>query len=208
MRVVVVMLLCLLLTAGCQPFGGPRADAPTPAAGRTDRPLGAPDAAAPQTLAELLLRGQTIAQEWQDDPVLAEVHVAVDADGNWTQARLSYVAGDAERVLQLESAGAGFTEQRPSLATLNVQTVPGTALEEVPAFPDDAAEPQELAAAPAAAECGITDEATVLYASGAPYAWDGTAWASPPRWSVTVTTEQGAGANLDITTGAGGGCLD
>lgn len=206
MRVLVAFLV--LLAAACQPIGGPSVTAPTPGDdGATGRPLGAPDAGVASTLDDLVTRGHAIAEEWQADPVLSEVQVDLDAAGGWSQARLVYVAGDADRMLQLETAGAGFTQQRPSLGTLNIQPVPGEALTEVPAFPDDAMAPQKLATAPAAGECGISGQATVLYTSGAPYAWDGTTWTDPPAWTATVTAAGGSAVRLDPVSGAGDGCL-
>lgn len=203
------VLSCLVvLTTACQPFGGPRAVAPTPSADASGRPLGAPDAGAPSDLGDLLERGQAIAEEWQDKPVATQVSVTLDADGGWARARIVYVAPDADRLLQLETAGSGFTEQRPSLGTLQVQPVPGEALEEVPAFPEDAAAPQALVAAPATQECGVTGEPTVLYATGAPFAWDGTAWTRDPAWRATVTGADGGGAQFDTLSEDSGSCLE
>lgn len=206
---VLLALLCALLTVACQPFGGPRAVAPaTPSDNASGRPLGAPNVGAPSELDDLLERGQAIAEEWQDEPVAAEVSVTLDAQGRWSSARIVYVAPDGDRLLQLETSGSGFTQERPSLGTLQVPPVPAEALEQVPAFPEDAAAPQALVAAPATQECGISGAPTVLYASGAPFAWDGTTWTREPAWRATVTGAEGGGAHFDGVAAAGGSCLE
>ena len=207
MRALSGLCLVLVLTVGCQPAGGPGAATPTPQADPSGRPLGAPNAGAASTVPELLELGATVAEEWQEEPVLAEVHVELDAAGAWTTARLVYVAAEADRILQLETAGSGFTDQRPSLATLNLQPVPADALSDVPPFPEDATPPQDLARSEAAAACGVAGDATVLYATGAPYAWDGTAWSREPAWQATGTGADGGGVTLE-PAGEGGDCLE
>jgi hypothetical protein len=205
--VVALLSVLLLMTAGCQPFGGPNAAAPTPDA-QDSEPLGAPDQDRASTLDDLLTRGGAIAKEWQDEPVLTEVEVDLDAEGRWAGARLVYAAPDADRILQLETAGSGFTQQRPSLGTLQVQPVPAEALDEVPAFPDNAATPRQLATVQAAADCGVQGQASVLYASGAPFAWDGTTWTRTPAWHATVTTTGVRGVRFDGVSAAGASCLE
>lgn len=207
-RLVAVLSCLVVFTAGCQPFGGPSpVAAPTPSDDASGRPLGAPEVGAPSDLEDLLERGQAIAEEWQDEPVVAEVSVTLDAAGRWADARIVYVAPDGDRLLQLETSGSGFIQERPSLGTLQVQPVPAEALEQVPAFPDDAATPQALVAAPASRECGVSGAPTVLYASGAPFAWDGTTWTREPAWRATVTGADGGGARFDGVAAAGGSCL-
>ena len=204
------LLLCLLLAlaVGCQPSGGPSGAAPTTPAAVASEAIGAPESGLPSDLPALIERGQRIAQEWQDEPVLAEVEVDLDADHRWTGVRLVFLAGDADRMLQLVGAGRGFTQERPSLASLQVPPVPVAALEEVPAFPDDAAPPADLAGVEAAVQCGVEGAATVLYATGAPFAWDGTTWSTPPQWRGIVTAPEADGARVDVVTGAGDGCLE
>lgn len=198
MAFVVVALL-----AGCQLAGGPGdavTEPPTDAAGR---PIGAPPVGMPQTLAELLERGQLLAEEWQDEPVVVEVEVDIDDGGSWSGARLTYLAADADRFLSLVTSGSGFSQQRPSLATFQLQPVTPDGVEQIPQLPEDAAEPAELAASEAAAGCGVEGAATVLYVTGAPVAWDGTSWSAEPSWRANVTDEDAPGAALDVTTGEG-----
>lgn len=209
MRAVVVLCAVLVLAVGCQPAGGPGAGpSDVPSDGRTDRPLGAPAAGLPTTLDELLTRGRNRALEWQEEPVLAEVEVDVGEDGAWTAARLTYLAADADRMLQLVAGGGGFTEELPSLASLQIQPVPAEGLADLPDFPEDATAPEDLASAEAAGACGVAGDTTVLYVTGAPVAWDGTAWSAPPEWTVIVTAADGAGARLDLSGAAAGDCLE
>ena len=210
MRARLNLCLLLALAVGCQPSGGPRGAAQTTPAAMASDAIGAPEQGLPSDLPTLVERGQRIAEEWQDEPVLAEVEVDLDAEHRWTGVRLVYLAGDADRMLQLVGAGSGFTQERPSLASLQVPPVPAAALTELPAFPDDAASPADLAGVEAAAECGVEGAATVLYATGAPFAWDGTTWSSPPQWRgiVTAPGAEAEGARVDVVTGAGDGCLE
>lgn len=213
MRARLCLCLLLALAVACQPAGGPLGGEPTPPAGAASDPIGAPEAGLPSDLPTLLDRGERLAQEWQDEPVLAEVEVDLDERGRWAGVRLVYLAADADRFLQLTGEGGGFTQERPSLATLQIQPVPAEGLEQLPLFPDDALAPQELAAGQPATRCGVDGAATVLYATGAPVAWDGTTWSAPPQWRGIVTggpdsEAQDAGARVDVTTGAGDGCLD
>lgn len=205
------LCLCLLLTlaVACQPAGGPPGGVATaPAGGAATDAIGAPQSGLPSDLPALLQRGHDVAKEWQEEPVLSEVQVDVDEAGAWTGVRLVYLAADADRFLQLVDQGGHFSEQRPSLASLEIQSVPAEGLDQLPDFPSDAMTPEELATADAARECGVEGPATVLYATGAPVAWNGTAWASPPQWRALVTADDGAGVELDISTGASDGCLD
>lgn len=208
MRVAVALCLSLTLLVSCQPAGGPSGGATQqPSAGPTGRALGAPAAGMPASLSELLDRGHRIAEEWQDEPVLAEVEVQLDDQGRWTSARLQYLAAEADRFLALTTAGSGFSQELPSLGGLQLQPVPGAALDELPPFPDDAVAPDAAAEGEAAGECGAQGAVTVLYTTGAPYAWDGTAWSEAPQWRATVAAADGTGARLDIRSGAPQGCL-
>ena len=203
MRVAVALCCVSVLTAACQLTGGPAAGPSEVRSGGSAQPrLGAPDEALPSTLDELLARGRPVAEEWQVEPVLSEVEVDLDAEDRWLGARLAYLAADADRFLSLVASGTGFSQQRVTLGTLQVQAVTGDGLGEVPRLPERALGPEALAAAEAVGTCGVGRPVTVLYSTGAPYAWDGTAWTEAPRWRATITDET-AGAVLDVTTGEG-----
>ena len=191
----------------CQPFGGPGAT-PTPrASGALEPALGAPVSGLPRSLGELLTRGQLVAEEWQDEPVLSEVEIQVDAQGQWIAARLVYLAADADRFLALETSGGGFTQQRPTLSTLQLQPVTAAGIASIPALPEDAAAAGELVQSPAVDECGIGAPTTVLYATGAPVAWDGASWTSEPQWRATLSDGTAAAA-VDVASGALDRCLE
>lgn len=207
MRVVAALWIALAFAVACQPFGGPGSGgAAAPSDRPTGRPLGAPVAGPPSTLDELLTRGRRIAEEWQAEPVLVEVEVDVAA-GRWSDARLVYLAADADRFLQLVATDGGFSQERITLSTLQVEAVPSEGVEQIPPFPDDALEPAALAADESVAACGGGDEASVFYVTGAPVAWDGGQWARPPEWRATVTGPDGAGATVDLA-GGDAQCLD
>lgn len=181
---------------------------PTPqASGAVEPALGAPVSGLPSSLDELLARAQLVAEEWQDEPVLSEVEIEVDAQGAWRAARVVYLAADADRFLALESSGGGFSQQRPTLSTLQLQPVSADGLAAVPALPDEAAEPAELVQSPAVEECGVGAPTTVLYATGAPVAWDGVSWTAQPQWRATLTDGEAAAA-VDVATGALTRCLE
>lgn len=201
MRVVGALCVALVLTVACQPFGGPRKGGqPTPSSRPTGRPLGAPVAGLPSTLDELLTRGLQIAEEWQSEPVLVEVEVDLAA-GQWRDARLVYVAAESDRFLQLTATDGGFAQERITLSTLQVEAVPSEGVDQIPAFPDEALEPAALAEAEAVAACGVAQEASVFYVTGAPVAWNGTEWSPQPKWRATVTALSGAGATADVAGG-------
>ena len=214
MRACLGLLLLLAYATACQPFGGPPGSAGTPTAfDDASEAIGAPEAGLPSDLPALLERGQQTAREWQEEPVLVELEVDVDEAGRWSGVRMVYLAADADRFLQLTDEGGHFSEERPSLASLSIQPVPEEGLRQVPAFPDDAVPPEELASAQGAIDCGVAGGATVLYATGAPVAWDGTTWSTQPEWRVLVTgaddtDAEDVGARLDISSGAGAGCFD
>lgn len=194
--------------AACQPAGGPAGGPPTAVPGAPDEPvLGAPVAGMPATVGELVRRARLVAEEWQDEPVLAEIEVELDAEQRWSAARVMYLAGEADRFLALETAGSGFSQQRPTLATLQSQPVTSEGLAEIPPLPDDVVEPDQLAQSDAAEECGVTVPASVLYVTGAPVAWDGTTWTRPPDWRASVTSDA-ATAVVDPRTGVLDRCLE
>jgi hypothetical protein len=204
---VAVALCAVVVLPACQPAGGPGAQS-TPEQGSAGEPaIGAPQAGPPGSLSDLVTRADLVAEEWQDEPVLVEVEVSVDADGRWTSARAVYLAADADRFLALDSSGDGFSQQRPTLETLQLQPVSSDGLAAVPPFPADAAEPTDLAQSGAAGECGVGPPATVLYATGAPVAWDGAVWTSPPDWRATVSSDD-AVASLDLADGSLTRCLE
>ena len=201
MRAFVVLCCVLTLAVACQPAGGPGSAGPAvPSDGATGRPLGAPVAGLPANLDELLARGQQIAEEWQAEPVLVEVEVEVGA-GRWNGARLAYMAADSDRFLQLVATDGGFAQERITLSTLQVEPVPREGVDQIPPFPDDALEPAQLATAESVTACGVGEQASVFYVTGAPVAWDGAAWSPAPEWRATVTTPEGPGAAVDVAGG-------
>lgn len=201
------VLLCAGLLVACQPAGGPGALPTTEPGGGVEPALGAPVSGFPQSLAQLTRRADLVAEEWQDEPVLAEVEVEVDEQGRWSAARAVYLAPDADRFLALEATGGGFSQQRPTLSTLQLQPVTADGLADLPPLPDDAVEPVDLAQSDAAQECGIASPTTVLYATGAPVAWDGVTWTSPPQWRATISDGEAAAA-VDVRSGELGRCLE
>ena len=210
MRAVVALGLVLLCAVGCQPVGGPAVAGGTPTPAGSDAPaIGAPPSGLPRTLDQLLQRSLRVAEEWQDAPVPVEIEVDLDAQGRWMAARVVYLAADADRFLALTTAGSGFEQEQPTLTTLGVPALTAAAVEEIPALPEDAAAPADLAAMPGVADCGITGAPTVLYITSAPVAWDGTTWTTPPTWRATVT-DGGASAGAAFDSAAGGEvrCLD
>ena len=139
--------------------------------------------------------------------MLVEVEVDLDESLAWTAARLTYVTAEADNFLTLVAAGTGFTQQRPTLSTVQAQPLPIEAVAQIEEFPAEAVEPAQLVTSAAAGACDIAAPATVLYITGAPVAWDGTAWSSPPAWRATVITPDGSGAALDAVS-AEGDCLE
>lgn len=202
------MVAIALLMPGCQPAGGPGA-APTETAAAVSgsEPLGAPDDAAARTLPDLLAEAEQVAEQWQDQPRLAEIDIALDAQGGWTSARLLYLAADADRFLAVRADGNGLSGQQPTLGTLQARPISADGLTEVPPLPAGVREPVELvsAAAEALDGCGVTQPVTAaLYATGAPVAWDGNAWATAPAWSATLSDVQGRGVVVDPSSGRAG----
>lgn len=197
-----VAVAAVALLVGCQPAQDPLGDGPA------GQPGGEPSDRMPTSLDELASRASEEAARWQENPRLVEMRVELDGEDqpSWTRARATLVAPEGRRLLVVEWGAQGRDEHRPRLAGLGLSPVPEEALAAVPAAPDDVAEPGELAGAAeeALADCGFDGPATaVLYASGAPDAWDpeGGGWTEPPAWSATVTNEDGAGVTLDPVTG-------
>lgn len=176
-----------------------------------DRP-GAPVAGAPATLAEAVSRGESEAAQWQDGARLTEVLVELADDGHANSTRLVYLAADADRLLAVEVTAAGVQQQRPTLAGIMLEPVPGAALEEIPELPGDAREPSELAEAAEETfdACDVDgDVAAVIYATGAPQSWNSEVgeWSAPLMWTATATTADGAGVVLDPVTAEPTDCL-
>jgi hypothetical protein len=196
-----------LLMAGCQPAGGPGA-APTEAdEAAASEPLGAPDDAGARTLPDLLAEAETVAQQWQDRPRLAEIDFALDPRGGWTRARMLYLAAEADRFLALRVDGDGLSQQQPTLSTLRAQPISADGLSAVPHLPEDVQAPAELVSAAAEALDGCEVAAPVtaaLYATGAPVAWDGSTWTVAPAWSVTLSDARGRGVVVDPASGRAG----
>ncbi len=193
----VAAALIMLLVAACQPAGAPSAAPSQGSPARDGRR--APERGVPQTLDELVARVEPAALEWQDEPHLAEVSVALGADGSWTQARAVSLAAGADRLLTGGVTPDGLFQQRTTRSTLGLQPVSGDGRVELPARPDDVAEPRHLVAAAEApvAACDAGPVVQVLYATGAPVSWDGQAWSVAPEWTATLTDAQGAGATVD-----------
>lgn len=196
------LLAAAAVVVACQPVDRLP---PPPAAdgGVGDDVLGNPDEDLPRALPALLARGSHEAEVWQDEPVLVDATVWLDPAGAWERARLTYLAplGDRLFVLRLDEDGAEHA--RPSLAGLQLPSVPEEALAEVPELPADALPPEELgpAAADALAACEVSGPVrAVLYATGAPGAWDGERWTAVPVWRATAVAESG-GAVVDPRTG-------
>lgn len=201
-------LVLAAMAVACQPAGGPAAVSPTQG---TDGPrLGAPDVGGvPQTLTDVLREAQPRAQRWQDEPVLAEVTIDVDDGGRWSATEAVFVAGDADRLLTVRASADGVVDQQTTFATLGLTPVPSDAVEEIPPFPDDALDPESLvtAAGDVVRDCLGGRPNTVVYATGAPFAWDGTRWTERPVWTARLTADDSA-AVLDAVTGDGASCVD
>lgn len=205
----------LVLVSGCQPVEDVDSlDAAD--SGRTGAegasPRGAPAGGLPESLSEAVARANEAAAQWQRDVRLAEIVMHVDEEGQLTEGRLTYLAPHADRLLEVEFLPEGMRQDRPTLAALDLSPIPGEAIGALPPLPEGAQGPADLvAAAPDAfAECGVEGTpSTVIYATGAPLAWDPATgvWTLPLDWSATVTTETGAGAVLDPVTATSTECL-
>lgn len=184
--------LCALL-GGCDPVGGPAASAPSATApgAAAEEQLGAPGQELADTIEGIVAQVRTTALEWQDQPVLAEMAFTV-ADGAIVRAELTYVAGDSDRLLALDGTDDGFSQERTTLATLGLASIPAAAVEAIPGLPGGLPQPQVLAeeAADALAQCDVTPQ-LVVYATGAPWAWDGQQWTTPLGWTITATQSDG-----------------
>jgi hypothetical protein len=164
---------------------------------------GAPAAAGlPGDLAALLGELETTAAQWQSGARPVELVVDL-TNGTWTAARVLYLAPDADRFLLATVTPEGTSQERPTLETLSLEPVTAAGVEQIPALPDGVRGPADLvdAAAEVLEECDVAGEiTTVLYATGAPVAWDGARWTEPPRWEAALVTGDGAGASVDPVT--------
>jgi hypothetical protein len=193
-------LILLVLLAACQPSddpaleGDPAEDEPT-----SQAPAGQPDQVLPETFDELLAGFESTARQWQDDPVVAEIFVELEGRA-WTAASVLYLAPDADRYLRVRTDRHGTTQDRLTLEGLELSPVSGEGLASLPE-PDPLLDPGPLvdAAAVAIDTCGVGAVASVLYATGAPAAWDGQRWTEEPTWTATLSGA--ADAVVDPVTG-------
>lgn len=191
------LVVLAILLSGCQLVDRNAdlepAESPSTAAG-ADQLLGNPDEEFPTTLAELRAYAAPEALIWQDEPVLADVTVWLDPRGLWERVRVTYVAPDSDRMLTLRADPEQLRLERPRLEGLQLMPLPSEAVEAIPPLPDDVLEPRGLAEASSAAlaECGDPGGTVrkVVYATGAPAAWDGQEWTVAPTWEATVVTSQ------------------
>jgi hypothetical protein len=206
----VTCVLLALLAVSCQPAGGPALGPADEAAGQAvegEDAVGAPARGMPTTVSGMTERARVPAQEWQPDPVLSELWVALDDEGRPAQARLTYLAADADRFLVVRLDGDGVSQQQPTLGTLQLAEVSAAGVDAIPELPEDVVEPVALAdaAAPALDECALSPPVrTVVYTTGAPMSWDGQRWTAPPEWTANVLVE-GGGTVLDPVAGAATG---
>ncbi len=199
------VVAAVLALAACDPVLV-TGEQPSPTPGAAPPRRGAPPDGLPATLGGILARTDDTAVTWQDDP--RPVEVAVDlAGGRPVRAVVTYVAVDSDRFLEVRVDDDAVGEDRPTLDAVGLLPVSAAGIEGLPAPGEDLLDPVPLAAAaaPAVADCGGGEPAAVTYDTGAPYGWDGAAWASEPEWGATVAavTDDGArtGARVDPTTG-------
>ena len=199
MRHLPVIALFALLLVACQPVDDPDLDEDDPGGESPAEPVGAPAHTLPDSLDSLLAELRTTAAQWQADPVVAEVVVELE-EGQWTSATVTYLAADADRFLLLRSGQEGTTEERPTLEGFELAPVDAAGVTAIPG-PGELLDPDELgeAAAEVLEACGVGEPTSVVYASGAPAAWDGERWTEAPRWRATVAGE--AAALIDATSG-------
>jgi hypothetical protein len=197
-----------VLVGACQPIDS--GDVPRDELEATGTPApparGAPATAGLPGDIEALLSGlSSTAGEWQASPVPVEVVAGVDG-GVWGSAAITYLAPDADRFLLVTVTPDGTSQQRPTLETFGLQPITGGAIEAVPS-PDGLMPPAALldSAADLLDDCDVDEEiTTIIYTTGAPAAWDGTAWTEPLAWEAVLSTADGEGATVDARTGRPG----
>jgi hypothetical protein len=195
----------LVLAAACQPVA-PDGDelGPAAASGEGDQtPVGAPASGVPDTLAALLESVGSSAAEWQVAARPVEVFAGL-AGGAVQRAQVTYLAPDADRFMVVTVSPDGTSQERPTLETLGLAPVDAPGMEQVPAPPEGTLDPFPLAAAAAdaLAACGLGgDPGAVLYATGAPAAWDGQTWTQQPAWTATIRVADEGAVQVDPTSG-------
>lgn len=201
LRAVACALGITVALAACQPvddLGDPVEESPAPE--EADR-RGAPPTGLPATLAAALAQADVEAARWQEGARIAETAVELDGD-RLTEVRVTYVAPDADRLLTVTLTEEGLREERPTLGAFDLEPIPGDALAQLPPWPEGLQEPTALVQGSDQAfdVCDVEGAAdAVLYASGAPLAWDPDAgdWGVPLGWTATVSGQDGAGVVLD-----------
>lgn len=213
LRAVACALGIAAVLAACQPVDDfDEAVDEDPAAGQVDR-RGAPATGLPATLAATLTRTDVEAVRWQEGARIAEVAVEVDGD-RLTEVRVTYVAPDADRLLTVTLTDEGLREERPTLGAFDLESIPAEALGQLPPWPEGLQEPTALVEGSGQAfdACDVEGAPdAVLYASGAPLAWDPEAgdWGVPLGWTATVSTgDDGDGVVLDPVTAEQVDCLE
>lgn len=189
MRRCLLLLCCTVVLTACQPVDRAVGSRGKELGAAAAAPLGAPDQQFPQTLAALLHRAGRAAEEWQDGAVMAEITVELEG-GRWRSAEVTYIAPDSDRFLRFAASSKGIEQSRPTLATLSLQPIDEPSTARIPLAPKGVLDPAALlsAAAPALADCGIDPRSgRILYATGAPFAWDGSRWTQELNWTVTVS---------------------
>lgn len=200
------LVALVLLLSGCQLVDDAEdLQADRPSDGAAADVLGNPDEDFPSTIAELRAGLRPEALTWQDAPVLADVAVWLGSDEvTWERVRMTYVAADSDRMLTYRADPENLRLERPRLAGLQLLELPPAAVEEIQPLPDGTLEPAALAVAAADAlrQCDASDlmVRAVLYATGAPAAWDGQEWSSLPAWRATVVTSSD-GVSVDPASG-------
>lgn len=192
-----LLLAVAVLLAACQPVDEVEPGAAESAAGeRTD------SSGADLDLTTVEAAAEAVATEWDRGARVVELSVRLDADGSSRQARVSYVAPEADRMLVVTVDGSGSSSQELTLETLGFAPLPREAVASIPALPAAVVEPpaavravEEREALEACVDEGPPQE--VLYATGAPGAWDGGGWAPAPVWSLAVLAP-GGGVRVNV----------
>lgn len=188
MRPLTLLLLGLLgWLAACEPVDELPPPGEAPASQATPR--------APLTLTTIFEVSDAAAEEWSERARIIEL--AVDPAGD-TPARVVYLASELDRLLTVEvAAGEVLGQQQTTLETLGFADLPDDAITDIPAV-DNLPDPQEVVVI-ADAElraCGLAEVREVVYATGAPAAWDGERWTAIPVWAITLFDGEGRAVRL------------